>query len=225
LVRFENVGMRYGAGPEVLHDIELDLEPGGFFFLTGPSGAGKSTLLKLMYLAERPTRGRITLLDRDVASLSRAQLPALRRRIGVVFQEFRLIEHLSALDNVALPLRVAGQGEGRVQDYVVDLLHWVGLADQIHALPRELSGGQQQRLAIARAVISQPSLLIADEPTGNVDDAIAMRLLYLFEELNRRGTTVVIATHNQALIDRFGHPVLYMEGGRLERRPGVRESV
>ncbi len=217
--------MRYGAGPEVLHDIELDLEPGGFFFLTGPSGAGKSTLLKLMYLAERPTRGRITLLDRDVASLSRAQLPALRRRIGVVFQEFRLIEHLSALDNVALPLRVAGQGEGRVQDYVVDLLHWVGLADQIHALPRELSGGQQQRLAIARAVISQPSLLIADEPTGNVDDAIAMRLLYLFEELNRRGTTVVIATHNQALIDRFGHPVLYMEGGRLERRPGVRESV
>ena len=225
MVRFENVGMRYGAGPEVLHDIELDLEPGGFFFLTGPSGAGKTTLLKLMYLAERPTRGRITLLDRDVASLSRAQLLALRRRIGVVFQEFRLIEHLSALDNVALPLRVAGQGEGRVQDYVVDLLHWVGLSDQIHALPRELSGGQQQRLAIARAVISQPSLLIADEPTGNVDDAIAMRLLYLFEELNRRGTTVVIATHNQALIDRFGHPVLHMEGGRLERRPGVREGV
>ena len=225
MVRFENVGMRYGSGPEVLHDIELDLEPGGFFFLTGPSGAGKSTLLKLMYLAERPTRGRITLFDRDVASLSRAQLPALRRRIGVVFQEFRLIEHLSALDNVALPLRVAGQGEGRVQDHVVDLLNWVGLADHIHARPRELSGGQQQRLAIARAVISQPSLLIADEPTGNVDDAIALRLLYLFEELNRRGTTVVIATHNQALIDRFGHPVLHMEGGRLERRPGSRDLV
>jgi len=225
LVRFENVGMRYGAGPEVLHDIELDLEPGGFFFLTGPSGAGKSTLLKLMYLAERPTRGRITLFDRDVAALSRAQLPALRRRIGVVFQDFRLIEHLSALDNVALPLRVAGEGEGRVQDYVVDLLNWVGLADYVHALPRELSGGEQQRLAIARAVISQPSLLIADEPTGNVDDAIALRLLYLFEELNRRGTTVVIATHNQALINRFGHPVLYIDDGRLERRPGGRESA
>lgn len=217
--------MRYGSGPEVLHDIELDLEPGGFFFLTGPSGAGKSTLLKLMYLAERPTRGRISLFDRDVAALTRAQLPALRRRVGVVFQEFRLIEHLSALDNVALPLRIAGQEEARVRDHVVDLLKWVGLADHVHALPRELSGGQQQRLAIARAVISQPSLLIADEPTGNVDDAIALRLLYLFEELNRRGTTVVIATHNQALIDRFGHPVLHIEGGRLERRPGRRAVI
>ena len=223
MVRFENVGMRYAAGPEVLHDIDLDLEPGGFFFLTGPSGAGKSTLLKLMYLAERPTRGRISLFDRDIAGLTRAQLPALRRRIGVVFQEFRLIEHLSALDNVALPLRIAGRDEARVKDHVVDLLHWVGLADHVHALPRELSGGQQQRLAIARAVISQPSLLIADEPTGNVDDAIALRLLYLFEELNRRGTTVVIATHNQALIERFGHPVLHIEDGRLERRPGNRE--
>ena len=217
--------MRYGAGPEVLHDIELNLEPGGFFFLTGPSGAGKSTLLRLMYLAERPTRGRISLFDRDVAGLTRDQLPALRRRIGVVFQEFRLIEHLSALDNVALPLRIAGRDEPRVRDHVVDLLNWVGLADHVRALPRELSGGQQQRLAIARAVISQPSLLIADEPTGNVDDAIALRLLYLFEELNRRGTTVVIATHNQALIDRFGHPVLHIEGGRLERRPGRREAV
>ena len=225
MVRFENVGMRYGAGPEVLHDIELDLEPGGFFFLTGPSGAGKSTLLRLMYLAERPTRGRISLFDRDVAGLTRAQLPALRRRIGVVFQEFRLIEHLSALDNVALPLRIAGRDEARVRDHVTDLLNWVGLADNVHALPRELSGGQQQRLAIARAVITQPSLLIADEPTGNVDDAIALRLLYLFEELNRRGTTVVIATHNQALIDRFGHPVLHIEDGRLEWRPGRREAV
>ena len=142
-----------------------------------------------------------------------------------MFQEFRLIEHLSALDNVALPLRIAGQDEPRVRDHVVDLLNWVGLADHVHALPRELSGGQQQRLAIARAVISQPSLLIADEPTGNVDDAIALRLLYLFEELNRRGTTVVIATHNQALIDRFGHAVLHIEDGRLERRPGRREVV
>ena len=225
MVRFENVGMRYGSGPEVLHDITLELEPGGFFFLTGPSGAGKSTLLKLMYLAERPTRGHITLFDRDVAALTRAQLPALRRRIGVVFQEFRLIDHLSALDNVALPLRIAGQGEGQVRDDVIDLLNWVGLADQVLALPRELSGGQQQRLAIARAVITRPSLLIADEPTGNVDDAIALRLLYLFEELNRRGTTVVIATHNQTLIERFGHPVLHIEGGRLERRPGSREIL
>ena len=225
MVRFENVGMRYSLGPEVLRDVTFVLEAGSFTFLTGLSGAGKTTLLKLINMTQPPSRGLVTLFGRDLSITKRSEYPALRRRIGVVFQEFRLIEHLSALDNVALPLRIAGQSEGRVQDHVIDLLNWVGLADHVHALPRQLSGGQQQRLAIARAVISQPSLLIADEPTGNVDDAIALRLLYLFEELNRRGTTVVIATHNQALIDRFGHPVLHIEGGRLERRRGSREIL
>jgi cell division transport system ATP-binding protein len=214
-VRFENVGLRYGAGPEVLHDITFALEPGSFHFLAGVSGAGKSSLLKLMYLGHRPTRGLISLFGRDIATMPHEEMPVLRRRIGVVFQDFRLLDHLSTLDNVALPLRVAGTPEEEVRDNVVELVRWVGLADQLRARPHTLSGGQKQRAAIARAVINRPSLLLADEPTGNVDDKIAMRLLYLFEELNKLGTTIVIATHNEALIDRFNHPQLRLEGGVL----------
>lgn len=215
VVRFENVGLRYGAGPEVLHDITFVLEPGSFHFLAGVSGAGKSSLLKLMYLGHRPTRGLISLFGRDIATMPHKEMPVLRRRIGVVFQDFRLLDHLSTLDNVALPLRVAGTPEEEVRDNVVELVRWVGLADQLRARPHTLSGGQKQRAAIARAVINRPSLLLADEPTGNVDDKIAMRLLYLFEELNKLGTTIVIATHNEALIDRFNHPQLRLEGGVL----------
>lgn len=214
-VRFENVGLRYGAGPEVLHDITFVLKPGSFHFLAGVSGAGKSSLLKLMYLGHRPTRGLISLFGRDIATMPHEEMPVLRRRIGVVFQDFRLLDHLSTLDNVALPLRVAGTPEEEVRDNVVELVRWVGLADQLRARPHTLSGGQKQRAAIARAVINRPSLLLADEPTGNVDDKIAMRLLYLFEELNKLGTTIVIATHNEALIDRFNHPQLRLEGGVL----------
>src|SRR3954463_6900951 len=172
VVRFENVGMRYGEGPEVLRDITMTLPAGSFCFLTGPSGAGKSTLLKLLYLAERPSRGLITLFGCDLATTKRRKLPALRRRIGVVFQDFRLIEHLSAFDNVALPLRVAGTREEVVVEQVTELLRWVGLADFLNARPASLSGGQQQRVAIARAIIARPKLLLADEPTGNVDDRI-----------------------------------------------------
>ena len=215
VVRFENVGLRYGAGPEVLHDITFVLEPGSFHFLAGVSGAGKSSLLKLMYLGHRPTRGLISLFGRDIATMPHQEMPVLRRRIGVVFQDFRLVDHLSTLDNVALPLRVAGTPEEEVRDNVVELVRWVGLADQLRARPHTLSGGQKQRAAIARAVINRPSLLLADEPTGNVDDKIAMRLLYLFEELNKLGTTIVIATHNEALIDRFNYPQLRLEGGVL----------
>ncbi|MEE9140238.1 MAG: cell division ATP-binding protein FtsE [Alphaproteobacteria bacterium] len=213
MVRFENVGMRYGNGPEVLRDISFTLEPGCFFFLTGASGAGKSTLLKLIYLACRPTRGLITLFGRDVATLTRAEMPLLRRRIGVVFQDFRLVEHLTALENVALPLRVAGARMSQTRDHVAELLAWVGLADHLQAKPATLSGGQQQRVAIARAVIGRPRLLLADEPTGNVDDEIGMRLLYLFEELNKMGTTVLIATHNEGLVSRFDHPQIHLENG------------
>lgn len=215
VVRFENVGLRYGAGPEVLHDITFALEPGSFHFLAGVSGAGKSSLLKLMYLGHRPTRGLISLFGRDIATMPHEEMPVLRRRIGVVFQDFRLVDHLSTLDNVALPLRVAGAPEEEVRDNVVEMVRWVGLADQLRARPHTLSGGQKQRAAIARAVINRPSLLLADEPTGNVDDKIAMRLLYLFEELNKLGTTIVIATHNEALIGRFNHPQLRLEGGVL----------
>jgi len=220
LVRFEDVAARYARGPDVLSGLTFELAPGSFHFLTGPSGAGKSTLLSLLYLALKPVSGRIELFDRDVAAIERRELPALRRRIGVVFQDFRLIGHLSALDNVALPLRVAGARESQIRDHVAELLAWVGLADHLDDLPSTLSGGQQQRVAIARAVIGRPSLLLADEPTGNVDDKIAMRLMYLFEELNKMGTTVVIATHNDGLVARFPHPQLHLESGKLYRIPG-----
>ena len=220
VVRLENVAMRYGRGPEVLQDVNLELAPGAFHFLTGPSGAGKTTLLRLLFLAERPTRGRVWLFGQNAAVVPRKELPALRRQIGVVFQEFRLLDHLSALDNVALPLRVSGASETVVREHVVDLLRWVGLEDHINAKPSTLSGGQQQRVAIARAIITRPSLLLADEPTGNVDDTIALRLLYLFEELNRLGTTVVIATHNASLIERFGYPTILLRDGKVTIEPG-----
>jgi cell division transport system ATP-binding protein len=219
LIRFENVGMRYGNGPEVLRDVSFTLEPGTFHFLTGASGAGKSSLLRLMYLAHRPSRGLITMFGHDVASLKRAELPPLRRRIGVVFQNFRLLDHLSALDNVALPLRVAGAKESDVREHVAELLSWVGLGDHLNDRPATLSGGQQQRVAIARAVITRPSLLLADEPTGNVDDRIGMRLLHLFEELNKLGTTIVIATHNEMMIERFGYARMVLDKGMLQHFP------
>jgi cell division transport system ATP-binding protein len=215
VVRFENVGMRYGMGPEVLHDLTFTLEAGSFHFLTGVSGAGKSSLLKLLFLAHRPSRGLITLFGRDVATLPRRALPTMRRKIGVVFQDFRLLDHLTALENVALPLKVAGARAAKVLEHVAELLRWVGLEKHIHARPKVLSGGEQQRVAIARAVINQPSLLLADEPTGNVDESIGMRIMYLFEELNRLGTTVVVATHSETLLTRFKHPRLLLDDGEL----------
>ena len=215
MVRFDNVGMRYGSGPEVLRDITFELAPGSFYFLTGPSGAGKSTLLRLLYLAQRPTRGLITLFDKDLATLPRHELPALRRRIGVVFQEFRLIEHLTALENVALPLKVAGARDDQIRDHVRELLNWVGLTDQVDAKPATLSGGQKQRVAIARAVIGRPALLLADEPTGNVDPSLGQRLLRLFIELKKSGTAVVIAAHDIALMDEYDAPRLVLHEGRL----------
>jgi len=215
VVRFENVGLRYGLGPEVLQDITFALPPASYHFLVGPSGAGKSSLLRLMYLAMKPSRGLISLFGRDIAMTPRNELPPLRRRIGVVFQEFRLLTHLTAFDNVALPLRVAGARESDVQRHVEELLAWVGLGDHMNARLPTLSGGQQQRVAIARAVITKPQLLLADEPTGNVDDRMALRLMHLFEELNKLGTTIVIATHNEMLVKRLGHPCLRLGDGRL----------
>lgn len=215
VIRFDNVGLRYASGPEVLRDVDFALEPGSFHFLTGASGAGKTSLLRLMYLGLRPSRGAVTVFGRDVARLNRDDLPALRRQIGVVFQDFQLLDHLSALDNVALPLRMAGVAEREVEAQCTDILTWVGLGGHLDAKPTTLSGGQQQRVAIARAVINRPRLLLADEPTGNVDDGIGMRLLYLFEQLHKLGATVVIASHNEPLIRRFAHPRLHLEQGRL----------
>ncbi|NKB19394.1 MAG: cell division ATP-binding protein FtsE [Alphaproteobacteria bacterium] len=216
VIRFQNVGIRYGLGPEILHDVSLRLEEGSFHFLTGASGAGKSSLLRLMYLANQPSRGLISLFGHDIATTPKRDLPGLRRQVGVVFQDFRLIDHLTAMENVALPLRVAGASEDQVREHVPELLSWVGLSDQIDARPPTLSGGQKQRVAIARAIIARPKLLLADEPTGNVDEHIAMRLMHLFEELNKIGTTVVVATHNKALVTGFAHPRLHLAKGELK---------
>ncbi len=215
MVDFERVSLRYGQGVNVLSDVSFSLMRGSFHFLTGSSGAGKSSLLRLIYLAVRPTQGRMGLFGYDSAAFRREHVATLRRRMGVVFQDFRLLNHLSVLDNVALPLRVAGARESHIQRQVPELLEWVGLADHMHATPPTLSGGQAQRVAIARAVITQPDLLLADEPTGNVDDDLAMRLLYLFEEMNKLGTTVLIATHSDYLVSRFQHPRLHLNQGFL----------
>ncbi|MBI3506339.1 MAG: cell division ATP-binding protein FtsE [Proteobacteria bacterium] len=217
MVIFQQVGLRYGLGPEVLRDVTFELAPGSFHFLTGASGAGKSSLLSLLYLARIPSRGTVHLFGRDVSRVARAELPGYRRRIGTVFQDFRLLDHLSVVDNVALPLRVQGTDERQVREHAAELLAWVGLGDHLGALPPTLSGGQKQRVAIARAIIGRPQLLIADEPTGNVDDRIAIRLMRLFEELNRLGTTIVIATHNLQLVEESRHPELRLDAGTLTR--------
>jgi cell division transport system ATP-binding protein len=216
LVRLDSIGLRYGDGPEILRDVSFRLQPGAFCFLTGPSGAGKTSLLRMMFLALKPTRGLINLFDRDVSRLEKRELPLMRRRIGVVFQEFRLLDHLTTFDNVALPLRVSGQ---KIDDYrkdVMDLLDWVGLSEQAHAYPPVLSGGEKQRAAIARAVISKPELLLADEPTGNVDPVLGNRLMHLFKELNRLGTTIFMATHDLKLVQNTRAHVLHLERGRLK---------
>jgi cell division transport system ATP-binding protein len=205
LLRFENVGLRYGMGAEVVRDVDFDIAPQSFQFLTGPSGAGKTTLLRLMLLALRPTRGTIEIFGEDASKLGKDALTGLRRRIGVVFQDFRLLDHLTTYENVALPLRVMGREEAAYRAEVVELLRWVGLGDRLNALPAVLSGGEKQRAAIARALIVRPELLLADEPTGNVDPAMAWRLLRLFVELHKSGTAVVIATHDLALMDQFGY--------------------
>ena len=216
VAEFESVGLRYGTGGEVLRDLDFRLGTGGFYFLTGPSGAGKTSLLKLLYLAQRPTRGRIQLFGTDLTDADREALPPFRRRIGVVFQDFRLIRHLSAFDNVALPLRVSGLSEVEIEGPVREMLAWVGLADRASARPPTLSGGEQQRVAIARAVINRPELLVADEPTGNVDADMAKRLLHLFTALNRLGTTVVVATHDIGLIAATaGAQLIRLENGTM----------
>jgi len=222
VVRFQGAGLSYDGETEALSDLELTLERGSLHLLTGPSGSGKSSLLKLIYLAVAPTRGSFELFGRDMAREPRDALPLLRRRIGVVFQEFRLLDHLSAFDNAALPLRIAGRKPSEYRDDVVELLEWVGLGPRIDALPPALSGGEKQRLAIARAVVGRPDLILADEPTGNVDPSMSVRILRLLLELNRTGTTVVIATHDQALVERAQAPVLRLDGGRLAHEAPAR---
>jgi len=222
IVQFDNVGLRYGTDREVLSDIAFTLYPGSFYFLTGASGAGKTSLLKMLYLAQRPSRGIIRMFGTDVITVPRARLPAFRRRIGVVFQDFRLVPHLSAFDNVALPLRVSGVPESEIRKPVADMLEWVGLEQRLNARPATLSGGEQQRVAIARAVIARPEMLVADEPTGNVDPEMALKLLRLFEALNRLGTTVVVATHDVHLLRKVPESlIMRLDRGRLSDPTGA----
>ncbi|MGQ2904301.1 MAG: cell division ATP-binding protein FtsE [Neoaquamicrobium sediminum] len=216
MIRFENVGLRYGMGPEILRDISFDLPERSFQFLSGPSGAGKTTLLRLLFLSLKPTRGLITVFNKDRARITRRELPMLRRRIGVVFQDFRLLDHMTTYENVALPLRVRGREEATYRSDVIELLKWVGLGERMHVLPPVLSGGEKQRAAIARALIEQPEILLADEPTGNVDPPLARRLLRLFIELNRLGTAVVIATHDLDLMEQVDARRMILADGRLE---------
>ncbi len=222
IVQFENVGLRYGTGQETLSDLSFTLASGAFYFLTGASGAGKTSLLKLLYLAQRPSRGIIRLFGEDAVTMPRGRLPGFRRRIGVVFQDFRLIPHLSIADNIALPLRVAGMPEADVAGPVNEMLAWVGLGDRGMARPATLSGGEQQRVAIARAVIGRPEILVADEPTGNVDPEMADRLLLLFDSLNRLGTTVLVATHDLHLLSRVPDAqMMRLDKGRLQDPTGA----
>jgi len=223
IVKFDNVGLRYGTDPEVLSNLSFTLYPGSFYFLTGASGAGKTSLLKLLYLAQRPSRGAIRMFGQDLVTMPQSRLPELRRRLGVVFQNFRLVPYLTAFDNVALPLRLAGTDEKKVQRSVGDMLDWVGLAHRAHAVPPTMSGGEQQRVAIARAVIARPRMLIADEPTGNVDPEMALKLLRLFEALNNRvGTTVVVATHDVHLLKKVPDSlIMRLHKGQLSDPTGA----
>jgi len=222
IVDIHNVSIRYGTDPEVLSDIKLSLEKGSFHFLTGKSGAGKTSLLSMMYLALKPSAGTVSVFGTNVGFADRNTMAMLRRRIGVVFQDFRLLEHLSAFDNVAVPLRVRGMNENEIAKRVKELLHWVELDHSMNKICSALSGGEKQRVAIARAVINRPDILLADEPTGNVDDDIAGKLMKLFVELNRLGTTVVIATHSQDLISRYNYPRIHLQDKSLRIFPALR---
>lgn len=215
VVRLENVAMRYGDGPDVLRDITLALKAGTFHFLVGPSGAGKTSLLRLLSLSQPPHRGSIGLFGRKVGQLSREELANVRRRIGVVFQDFRLLDHMSAFDNVALPLRIGGANDEQISSFVSEMLTWLGLSDLIEAKPPALSMGQRQLLAVARAVITRPALLLADEPTSNIDTRRAQRLMHLFIQLQKLGTTVVLASHNDDLMRRHLFPLIQMVAGRV----------
>ena len=215
MIEFTNVGLRYGHGPEILRDLSFRIEPGSFHFLTGPSGSGKTSLLRLLLLSLKPSRGNVTMFGRDVGALDQDALLDMRRHIGIVFQEFRLLDHLTTFENVALPLRVRGQPESQYRENVTELLEWVGLGERMDALPPLLSGGEKQRAAIARAVIGRPEILLADEPTGNVDPELSHKLVRLFVELNRLGTTIILATHELPLLDAFSYPRMQLNDGQV----------
>lgn len=217
MITLSHIAMEYEPGQPILKDVSLELKAGSFHFLSGASGTGKTTLLGILALAHHPTRGRIRMFGREVTGLPRAALPALRRRIGIVSQDFRLLDHLTVAENVALPLKVAGESEKDIRVKVEEMLDWIGLKDFGNVYPSTLSGGQKQRVAISRAVVTKPDILLADEPTGSLDSKLSQRLIYLFEALNRMGTTVLIASHDDHLMSLFPYPLLKLEAGKIAK--------
>lgn len=217
MIRCNNLSLEYLAGKPVLRQINLHLEPGSFTFVSGASGAGKSSLLGLLSLSIRQSAGSLHLFGSDVTNLPRNELPDVRRKIGTVFQDFQLLNHLSVADNVALPLKIMGESRDEIESKVKELIGWIGLEGFADVKPSLLSGGQKQRVAIARAVINKPLLILADEPTGNLDHELSMKLMYLFRSLNKVGTTVVFATHDASLLEAFEYPTLYLRDGQLHR--------
>ncbi len=224
MITLEHISMEYTAGQPILKDVSLTLERGSFHFLTGASGAGKSTLLSLLSLQGRATHGKFHMFGENVTQMKREELPRLRRRIGIVLQDYRLLDHLTVLENVALPLKVMGESDEVITPKALELLEWIGLSEHQNAKPPTLSGGQKQRAAIARAVITKPDILLADEPTGNLDSELAQRFMYLFEALNQTGTTVLIASHDEHLISLFNYPILRLKNGSLVRHVSAIES-
>ncbi len=215
-ISFANVAAAYDDKSEVLTDVSFNISAGAFYFLSGASGAGKTTLLRLIYQLHKPLRGQIKLFGRVTNEMSRNDIAHMRHKMAIVFQEYSLLSHLTVFDNIALPLRVRGMGENQIKKLVPKVLEWVGLAKYADANPLSLSGGQQQRVSVARAIIVQPSILLADEPTGNLDDENASRLMELFIQMNKMfGTTIILATHNKKLMDTYKFPVIHVENHRV----------
>ncbi len=215
IVQMFHVSMRYTRDSLALEDVSLKLDKGEFVFLAGPSGAGKSTLLKLLFCAEKPTQGQIIVAGLNVHRIQRDSIPYLRRNIGVVFQDFKLLNRRSVFDNVAFALEVLGRPRREIKRRVINVLRQVGLGDKLLHSPQRLSGGEQQRVAIARALVNEPALLLADEPTGNLDPKLTVDIMDLLCEANARGTTVVVATHDPSVLDRYRKRVITIEAGRV----------
>ena len=223
VISFANVGARYDDDEEVLTDVSFNIGAGAFYFLSGASGAGKTTLLRLMYQLHKPCRGIIKIFGRQTNNMSHDEITALRHKMAIVFQSYSLLSHMSVFDNVALPLRVRGVDEAKIKKLVTKTLEWVGLAKSANANPLALSGGQQQRVSVARAIIVQPSIMLADEPTGNLDDENASRLMELFIQMNKMfGTTIILATHNSALMQKYKFPVMHVENHHVNFVDGRR---
>ena len=215
-ISFANVGAKYDGGREVLSDVSFNIRSGAFYFLSGASGAGKTTLLRLIYQLHKPSRGQIKLFGRPTENMSRNEITDLRHKMAIVFQEYSLLSHMTVFDNIALPLRVRGISDAKIKKLVAKVLEWVGLAKYADANPKSLSGGQQQRVSVARAIITQPAILLADEPTGNLDDENASRLMELFIQMNKMfGTTIILATHSKKLMDTYKFPQIRIENHKL----------